>query len=256
MLNWYRSQVREQGFVEATGLLWRVGWSRTSAGLVNKILPDRIVCPCCGWRAWKFNDYFEVGYQIPNSFCPKCESHPRQRELYLWLTNEYKLAEKRGVAIVFAPEKSLSTLWDHAPHLKICKADIVTARNVDVLLDLQQMGIASDSIDLMWCHHVLEHIENDRAAISELYRALRPQTGHLIVSVPMIPGSRTNEYGSPNSRESGHWRMYGDDFINRLEESGFSVQPIDYNLSPADSKLYGITPGRFYVCQKLSSRHN
>jgi len=256
MLNWFRAQLREHGFLEATGLFWRVGWSRTSAGLANKILPHRVLCPCCGWRAWKFNDYFEVGYRISNSFCPQCESHSRHRELYLWLTNEYRLAEKRGTALVFAPERSLSRLWDRAPYLKIWKADIVTARNVDILLDLQQMAIASDSIDLIWCHHVLEHIENDRTAIEEMYRALRPTSGQLVVSVPMIPVAQTNEYGSPRSTESGHWRIYGDDFMDRLAECGFPVQPIDYHLSEADSKLYGISPGRFYVCQKPSSHHN
>lgn len=255
MLGWYRAQVKEQGLFEATGLLWRVAWSRTTASLINKILPHNVLCPCCGWRAWKFNDYFEVGYKIPNSFCPQCESHERHRELYLWLTNEYRLAEKRGIALIFAPEKSLSALWDHAPYLKICKADIVTARNVDVLLDLQQLAIASDSIDLIWCHHVLEHIENDRAAIAETYRALRPTSGQLVVSVPMSPGTSTNEYGFPNSKESGHWRMYGDDFLDRLAESGFLVQPVDYHLSAAESVLYGIRPGRFYVCKKPAQSH-
>lgn len=204
------------------------------------------MCPCCGWRAWKFNDYFEIGYKTPNSFCPQCESHDRHRELYLWLTNEYRLAEKRGVALVFAPEKSLSALWDRA-YLKTCKADIGTARNVDVLWDLQQLAIASDSIDLIWCHHVLEHIENDRAAIVEMYRALRPTSGHLVVSVPMILGARTDDYGFPNSKESCHWRIYGDDFIDRLAECGFLVQPIDYHLSAADSKALW-HPAQSFLC--------
>jgi hypothetical protein len=104
-------------------------------------------------------------------------------------------------------------------------------------------------------HHVLEHVENYRAAIHEMYRALLPASGQLVVSVPMLPGTRTNEYGFPNSKESGHWRMYGD-FMDLLVESGFLVQPIDYHLSAADSKLYSIRPMRFYVCQKPSTNHN
>ena len=62
----------------------------------------------------------------------------------------------------------------------------------------------------------MEHIQNDRAAIKELYRVLRPITGELIVSVPMTTGVLTQEYGYANNRESGHWRKYGDDFAARL----------------------------------------
>lgn len=232
-----------------------MGWSRIRYSLANKILPYRVQCPCCGLRAWEFSDYFEIGYKIPKSFCPRCESHERHREFYLWLTREYGLAEKRGVALILAPEKSLSPIWDSAPYLKIYKADIEPARNVDLLLDLQQLAIGSDSIDLIWCHHVLEHIEKDRAAIGEMFRALSP-AGELIVSVPMIPGTRTNEYGFPNSKESGHWRMYGDDFVDRLSEGGFVVRPVDYSVSEAESRLYGLRPSRFYLCQKPSSSRN
>jgi hypothetical protein len=83
-----------------------------------------------------------------------------------------------------------------------------------------------------------------------LGRVLRPRTGDLIVSVPMELGTTTDEYGAPDPMMSDHWRMYGDDFEERLAEGGLSVQTIDLDLSAAERRRYGIEPERFYHCRK------
>lgn len=251
MLGWYRSQIKEFGMVDATSLLWRVAWSRTNVRLANKLLPEKIECPCCGWRGRRFHDYMEAGFTVPKSVCPQCDSHARHRLLFLWLRQEYQLQDKSGVALVFAPEKALAPVWEIASSLRIYKIDLEAARNPDLRADMRRLPIAADSVDLIWCHHVLEHIEDDRAAMRELFRVLRPTTGQLIVSVPMEPGTKTREYGFANNREAGHWRMYGDDFADRLTESGFnSVQLVDYNPSSTDRAQYVINPEHFYICAK------
>ena len=253
MFGWYRSQIREHGALDATRLLWRAGWSKLRADLGNKLLPGKVVCPCCGWRGRRFYDYIELGYSIPNAACPQCDSHARHRAFHFWLRNEYHLETKRGVTLLFAPEKALAPVWDAAPHLRIYRADIEPTRNTDILVDLQRLPVADDTVYLIWCHHVLEHIEDDRAAISELHRVLRPEAGELIVSVPMKLGTETREYGFPDKRESGHWRAYGDDFADRLAESGLAVQAVDYEMSPEDRRRYGVTPERFYLCRKTKA---
>jgi len=250
MLRWYRSQIKEHGALDATRLLWRVGWSRTATGLANKLLPEKILCPCCGWRGRKFYDYIELGYAVRHTVCPQCDSHARHRALFLWLNQVYQLKGKSGVALVFAPEKALAPIWNNSPQLQVFRVDIEPTRNVNFLADMQHVPITTSSVDLLWCHHVLEHVENDRAAIRELYRVLRPLTGELIVSVPMEIGTRTREYGFANKKESGHWRMYGDDFADRLGEGGFMVRTVDYNLSTEDCERYGVTREQFYICQK------
>jgi ubiquinone/menaquinone biosynthesis C-methylase UbiE len=121
---------------------------------------------------------------------------------------------------------------------------------VDLLANLESLPFATSSIDMVWCHHVLEHVEHDRVAIGELYRVLCPRTGELLVSVPTEPGTMTREYGFANKRESGHWRMYGDDFPERLMESGFDAQSVNYAPSQDDCRKYGITQERFYICRK------
>ena len=250
MFGWYRSQIREFGALTATQLLGRVAWSRTKVNLANKLLPETLVCPCCGWSGRRFYDYIEVGYAVHNAACPQCDSHARHRALFLWLSREYKLKDRCGVALVFAPEKALASVWDEAESLRVYRVDIEATRGPNLLADIRRLPVASDAVDLLWCHHVLEHIEDDRAAINELYRVLRPQTGELVVSVPMYDGRETREYGFADPKESGHWRIYGDDFVDRLAESGFDVRPVVYNLSTQDCARYGIEPERFYICTK------
>ena len=154
------------------------------------------------------------------------------------------------MALVFAPEAALRPVWEEATQLKLVKADIAPARGVDVLADMENLPIASDSMDLIWCHHVLEHVEHDRQAIGELQRVLRPRTGVLVVSVPMELGTSTDEYGFADPHLSGHWRMYGDDFAERLAESHLTVEENSHQLSAEDCRRFGITPERFYICQK------
>jgi SAM-dependent methyltransferase len=219
--------------------------------LANKYLSAKRTCPCCGWKGNRFRNYVEVVRTHRNAECPQCASHPRHRALFLWLEQEHKLETKRGVGLVFAPERALTAIWASAGHLRVFRVDIKLRRDVDFRADLRHLPIVSDSVDLQWCHHVLEHIQNDRAAIKELYRVLRPITGELIVSVPMTTGVLTQEYGYANNRESGHWRKYGDDFAARLSEGGFTVEPISQNLSPRDYDRYGLIRERYYLCRKL-----
>lgn len=250
MLSWSRTQIREHGAAAGGRLVARVAWSLARARLANRLLPPTRQCPCCGWAGRTFLDYIEVGYAVRGAACPRCDSHPRHRALYLWLRDTYRLAERAGRALVFAPERALAPLWERAPRLKVARLDIAAARGVDLRAELERLPIGSDSVDLIWCHHVLEHIEHDREAIGELCRVLRPGTGELIVSVPMEPGTRTREYGFADPRESGHWRIYGDDFAGRLAEAGLTVKALAHDLSPQDCRRYGIVPEPFYLCAK------
>lgn len=94
--------------------------------------------------------------------------------------------------------------------------------------------------DLVWCHHVLEHIEDDRAAMVELARILDPE-GELIVSVPMVLGP-TLEYGFANNHDNGHWRLYGDDFEARLETAGLRVERVQLDSIRRSRGGIGSTP--------------
>lgn len=250
MFAWTREQFREHGAKRAALLIARVAWSHAKVRLANKLLPATHRCPCCGWTGRRFHDFIQIGYTAHNSACPQCDSQARHRALYGWLQEVYRLKEKRGVALVFAPEQALAPLWEEANQLKIIRLDIASSRGVDVLANLESLPIASDSVDLIWCHHVLEHVEHDRQAIAELKRVLRTHIGELVVSVPMELGTATHEYGFADPHRTGHWRMYGDEFVDRLAESGLTVEECSYQLSLEDCRRFAVTPEQFYICRK------
>lgn len=252
MLGWVSQQLKDHGVVVTARLLTRVATSRTRVEFANKLLPVKVVCPCCGWRGRQFHDYIEIGYSGRNVVCPQCESHPRHRYLSLWLAREFELEEKNGVALIFAPEKALARFWKKAAHLKVYGIDISASRGIEILADIKDLPVESGSVDLVWCHHVLEHINDDRAAIRELHRVLRPGSGELIVSVPMALGTKTSEYGYPDPMQSGHWRMYGDDFEERLAQAGLIVQTMNFRLAEEEYRRYAFQPERFYVCKKMA----
>ncbi len=248
ILSWYQSQRQEFGIVPATRLFWRVLWRRVYVLACNRLLPKRLKCPCCGWEGRRFFDYIEMGYTLPNAACPRCDSHSRHRALFLWLRDEYRISERRGLALVFAPEKALAPLWKASPNLRTYKVDAEPSRGVDVLGDLMQLPFASSVADLVWCHHVLEQVGDDRIAMEELHRVLRDGSGELIVSVGAH--ETTIEFGFANRALSGNRRVYGTDFAARLTTAGFNVVQVEYGLTETERAQYAIHADRFYRCTR------
>ena len=234
----------------ATSLLCRVIWRRAYVIASNKLLRSKRECPCCGWEGRRFFDYIEMGYSVRNCACPACDSHPRHRELFLWLRDEFGISEKTGTALVFAPEKAFGPVWHSASKLRAYKVDLEPSRNVDVLADLMNLPFAPEIADLIWCHHVLQQVEDDRVALKELHRVLRPYSGEFIVSVGEGTQVNTTEFGFANKALTGNRRSFGADFVMRLSEAGFQVQPLATNLSESERSKYGVWSEPFYRCTK------
>ena len=85
------------------------------------------------------------------------------------------------------------------------------------------------------CSHVLEHIPDDRKAMRELHRILKPD-GFGIVMVPLVHGvDETHEDPAIDTIAlrwkyfglGDHVRQYGKrDFLARLASAGFAVDPL------------------------------
>jgi SAM-dependent methyltransferase len=250
MFTWYRTQVRDHGLLPASRLLCRVVRYRIPVILGNKLLPDKVECPCCGWKGRRFLDYIELGYRVPNAACPSCDSHSRHRAFYLWLKNEFQLEKKSGRALIFAPEAALGSLWNAARNLQVIKTDLEAKRGVDLLSDVVRLPFASQSVELIWCHHVLEQVEDDQGALRELYRVLKVG-GELVFSVGSTGREATQEFSRQNKALSGNRRLYGDDISKRLQEAGFRIRPVTYNLSAEELGRYAIYPEIFYHCTSV-----
>ncbi|MEP6904091.1 MAG: class I SAM-dependent methyltransferase [Actinomycetota bacterium] len=250
-LNWYKEQSRRHGAAKAVKLFAKVYGSRLKSEFANKLLSPKVECPVCGWRGHKFYDYIDGESFSFGVECPQCLSHGRHRALYRWLKNDFRLAEKSGLALVCAPEKPIVPLWDSSDLLKVAKLDIEPSRGVDVLADLQEIPFADNAYDIIWCHHVLEQIPDDGKALREMFRVLKPKDGTLIVSSAMAVDETTNEFGRANINHFGNWRIYGQDFPNKLADCGFTVETVEYNLEKQDYKKFGIdAQEKVYLCRK------
>ncbi|MBK7751686.1 MAG: methyltransferase domain-containing protein [Flavobacteriales bacterium] len=116
-------------------------------------------------------------------------------------------------------------------------------------LDITALDFPDDHFDLIICSHVLEHVPEDRTAMRELCRVLRPG-GTAILLVPMSDRPTTDEDPSvtdPQERfrrfgQTDHVRLYGRDYMDRLREAGFIVTVDDMaaQLPPADVFRYGL----------------
>lgn len=250
ILSWYRQNANDFGLVRATRLLTRVVWRRACVSMSNALFRTRVECPCCGWRGNRFLDYIEMGYTVGNAACPRCDSHSRHRGLFLWLQKTYQIDTKTGTALLFAPEIALTPLWQAARNLQTCRVDVESRRDVDVIADIMHLPFSSDFANLIWCHHVLEQVSDDRLALRELHRVLMKETGQLIVSAGESSHALTREFGRSEKALSGNRRSYGTDFNARLNEAGFAAQQLNYNLSADERRRYSVREEPFYLCVK------
>ncbi|MEO5603883.1 MAG: methyltransferase domain-containing protein [Cyclobacteriaceae bacterium] len=193
----------------------------------------KVECPFCGWRGESF---LPNGVEVrPNARCPKCNSLERHRLYYLYLKNVIPAGGKLKV-LHFAPEKILTRLFTSYQNIDYLSADIDPSKAM-VREDITRISRQDNSFDIIFCSHVLEHIPDDRLAMRELYRVLKP-SGFAILQVPIkdIFHGRVIEQTyedfsitTPEGREKAfgqndHVRVYGRDFKDRIASVGFHVR--------------------------------
>ena len=121
-------------------------------------------------------------------------------------------------------------------------------------------GLAG-AFDVIVCFHVLEHIIDDSAAMTEIGRILSPD-GFATVVVPWDPARRETLEGvsgdpADNERlygQADHVRIYGGDVTKRLREAGLLVEEVAWSstFSPDEIERYRL-PGdddRFWICRR------
>ena len=187
--------------------------------------------------------------------CPVCDSHPRFRLMWLFLKSRYENKSELSV-LHFAPEHCLKKLMVELFPVNYKTADIETGSAM-LQVDIANMySIDSNSFDIVICSHVLEHVKDDLRALSEIYRVLKKDATAIIV-VPM-KGEITTEdpyCNDPIERlkrfgQDDHFRLYGDDFYDRVKKVGFEVSLIsseDFIESPDLRTLLGINNEKIFV---------
>jgi SAM-dependent methyltransferase len=223
---------------------------RRLASLVHKARK----CPFCGWRGYRFEPFGNRALRRPDALCPSCGSLERHRVARLLLRD--RLCGRQKV-LHMAPE-SLMIPWLVSLSRDYLNADL--HHPAMRRLDLTDTGLPDASFTLVWCSHELEHIPDDVAALSEVFRILAPG-GQLVLQVP-IGGEATLEDPSATDEDTrlemflqeDHVRLYGRDIARRIEAAGFECEMLSSaTLPPAEQSLYAVRHPVFrevFLCRR------
>ncbi len=235
------------------------GWTVPVMGLFYR--GRGVECPVCGAKYRKFLPYGYVQSR-PNALCPHCLSLERHRLLWLYLTRETDLLQRFPRTLHIAPEVCI--LRHLKPHFAACPKQYVTADLesplADLHFDVQDTQLPDESFDVLICNHLLEHVADDRQALRELYRILKPGGWGILLSpvdpayahtyeddTITDPAERTRIFG-----QYDHRRIYGADYADRLRDAGFEAADIDYaaTFDDAERGRYALPHDHLYVVYK------
>ena len=206
---------------------------------------DAVCCPVCGSRF----DRFKPDWNRADAVCWSCGAHERHRALALVLDAQPQLLDGARSLLHFAPEWCLRRRLGSLTQLRYVTADLDPAKG-ELQLDLLDLALPDACFDAVLCLHVLEHVQDDRAAMGELRRVTAPG-GWAIVMVPLdLERASTYEDASirdPQARRRAFWqhdhlRLYAPDVAERLRAAGFEVEPIHVaaDAGPAAARRHGL----------------
>jgi SAM-dependent methyltransferase len=190
---------------------------------------NKVECPVCESRFRKFLPYGRKSRS--NALCPKCLALERHRLIWLYLKRKTDFFTKEAKMLHVAPELCFMSRFDALENLEYITGDIESPL-AKVKMDIHEIPFEDNSIDIIFCNHVLEHVDDDKKALREMRRVLKPG-GWAILQVPFFYPLPKTTYEDknivdPKEREKAfgqddHVRMYGEDYGARLAESGFQV---------------------------------
>jgi hypothetical protein len=216
---------------------------------------EQFYCPVCETHLKKFLTL----HRSYHRWCPVCRSLQRPRLGWLFLNSPAIGVSQRPMRMLHvAPEPALAARLRLITNLDYLSTDLFDPQAM-VKMDITNILSPDHSFDLIYCSHVLEHVTDDRKALSEFWRVLEPG-GKAIFLVP-IGGETTFEdprVTDPVARERffgqhDHVRIYGLDFAHRLEAAGFSVKLVRPQgfLDEVEIQHMGLTPDEIiFLSQK------
>lgn len=217
---------------------------------------SQIYCPISGKN---YKGFIQIGSHL---ISPETGAMERHRILWLYIKNQTTFFSNSTVVLHFAPEYCLYREIINVKNWTYIPADIGSGYPPDTQkLDITQIALEDESVNLIICNHVLEHISNDKIAMAELYRVLAPN-GLCLITVPIredLDETYENQtILSPKERaiHFGQWdhvRWYSLDILDRLTDVGFRVSAEKYGLSfsKRDQAKYGLNDEFLFIAQKL-----
>ena len=196
---------------------------------------NKVECPVCERSFSKFLSYGSDTAHRENVLCPYDLTLERHRLMWLYLRDQSNFfkAEKLDVLHI-APEQCFHSRFKEQKNLQYLTGDLVSPI-ADIHFDLHHIPLEDNRFDVVFCNHVLEHVDDVNQCIAELYRVMKTG-GWGIMQVPQdFDREVTYEnptITSPKDREIHFWqkdhvRLFGLDYPQWLERAGFTVSEFD-----------------------------
>lgn len=231
-------------------------------GILSRLFGKKLYCPVCETTQYAFlplpanyeADAKRYGYMhfgmsetmnVEQYSCAKCGASDRERlfALYFSKRRESGLLPEQTKLLHFAPERAFSAFLEEMRFADYRTADLGGSA-VDDQVDIVRMQRYRDGEwDVFICSHVLEHVLDDRSALQELYRVLKPG-GWGIIMVPLMTHFELSLEDAGVVDEAERYRFYGQgdhvrlyarkDFLARIEQAGFMVEPLGAEYFGAD----------------------
>ncbi len=209
-----------------------------------------------------FRKFLPYGYenQRENVLSPSTLSLERHRLLWLYLKNETDFFSAPKKMLHVAPEQAFYKRFRNMKNLEYTTTDLYSPL-ADVKADICALPFENDTYDVIFCNHVLEHIPDDKKAMEELFRVLKPG-GMAILQIPQdLSREKTFEDNSITDSierakifgQYDHVRVYGRGYFNKLRNIGFKVEEVDYLQKLSEEKIerYRLAKGEILpVCWK------
>lgn len=193
-----------------------------------------------------FRKFLPYGYgnQRKNALSPSTLSLERHRLMWLFLKDEtnFFTSTKKLKVLHIAPEQCFLDLFKKQKNLEYITSDLESPI-ADVKADICDLPFKENEFDVVFCNHVLEHIQDDTKAMQELYRVMK-KGGFGVFQIPQdLSREITFEDNSITDKDErakifgqyDHVRVYGKDYFNKLRSVGFKVDEVDYTKK-IDSK--------------------
>ena len=226
-----------------------------------------IICPICK-SLISFYVPFSSSYcsiPRPKAMCPVCRCLERHRLLWIYLMeyNCFKNIETSVIRILHvAPEKSIFDLLYGKENIEYYPIDIEIENypKGTIYMDVMKLEFPDEFFDIIICNNVTSNVQDDLIAHKGFYRVLKKDGIAFInnaINHNISATFENKEYNTPELRKKnyGHplfWRVYGNDYVERLSLCGFNVKriiPSDF-LSDDDIERYSLD-AELYVCKKV-----
>jgi SAM-dependent methyltransferase len=195
---------------------------------------DRFDCPVCGYSG-PFRDLESFAGFRKHAMCPKCSALERHRLQYLVVMDVLKGLNVREMKMLhFAPEKALKSIF--SPRFQQYETADLFMKGVNHKVDIQKLPFKDGTYDFIFASHVLQHVQDDKRAIQEIRRVLRPN-GIAVLPVAVVR-TRTIEYPEANLLDSNYVRSPGLDYFERYKQCFAKVSIYASDRFPEKYQLF------------------